>query len=138
MVNNRKVRLMTKLSIYENGKGKEDLELSKYFRRDYLRNGFLKTFVAVTIGFAFIVGLRILYKMEYIVSHAVVLNYQAIISQIVGLYLVLLTIFSMSGLVYGMIHYNRSRNRFSKYFRMLKRMRSFYKEEEDLNDGGRS
>ena len=37
MVNMRKVRLMTKLAIYEKKEGKEDIKLGKYFRRDYVR-----------------------------------------------------------------------------------------------------
>ena len=37
MVNMRKVRLMTKLAIYEKKEGKEDIHLGKFFRRDYVR-----------------------------------------------------------------------------------------------------
>ena len=68
MINNRKVRIMTKLAIYEKGEGKEDLKINNYFRRDYLRNNFLKTFVAVTIGFVLIAGMRVVYKLEYIIQ----------------------------------------------------------------------
>ena len=71
MVNNRKVRLMTKLAIYEKGAGREDLKLNRYFRRDYLRSRMLTSFVATTIGFAFLVGLIVLFEMDYIVSNAV-------------------------------------------------------------------
>ena len=130
MVNNRKVRLMTKLAIYENGEGKEDIRLNKYYRRDYLRSRMLNSFVATTIGFVFLVGLVALYEMEYFVTNAVYLDYMLLIKRCIAVYIVLLAIDVMTSLVYGMIHYNRSRNKLAKYFRMLRHMRDFYKEEE--------
>ncbi|MCR5585577.1 MAG: hypothetical protein K6F63_09115 [Lachnospiraceae bacterium] len=130
MINNRKVRLMTKLAIYEKGEGKEDLKLSKFFRRDYLRDRMLRSFVSVTIGFVFLVGLGVLYNMEYIVSNAVNLDYMMIMQRLIAIYIVILAIYVMASLVFGMIHYNRSRNKLARYFRMLRRMRSFYYEEE--------
>ncbi len=135
MVNNRKVRLMTKLAVYETREGKEDLKLSRYFRRDYLRDRMLRSFVAVTVGFVFLVGLGALYQMEYIVSNAVNLDYMTILRSLIAIYLVILIIFVMASLVFGMIHYNRSRNKLARYFRMLRRMRSFYNEEETARAG---
>ncbi len=135
MVNNRKVRLMTKLAVYETREGKEDLRLSRYFRRDYLRDRMLRSFVAVTVGFVFLVGLGALYQMEYIVSNAVNLDYMTILRSLIAIYLVILIIFVMASLVFGMLHYNRSRNKLARYFRMLRRMRSFYNEEETARAG---
>ncbi len=129
MINNRKVRIMTKLAIYEKGEGKEDLKINNYFRRDYLRNNFLKTFVAVTIGFVLIAGMRVVYKLEYIIQNAINLDYALIIKQLVGLYVLLLTVYSMAGLVHGMLKLAGSRHRFSKYFNMLKKLRTIYNEE---------
>ena len=116
---------MTKLAVYETREGKEDLRLSRYFRRDYLRDRMLRSFVAVTVGFVFLVGLGALYQMEYIVSNAVNLDYMTILRSLIAIYLVILIIFVMASLVFGMLHYNRSRNKLARYFRMLRRMRSF-------------
>ena len=49
MLNNRKVRLMTKLAIYEKEDGKEDIRLGRYYRGDYVRYQLLKTIVAVLL-----------------------------------------------------------------------------------------
>ncbi len=130
MVNNRKVRLMTRLAIYEKGEGKEDLKLNKYFRRDYLRARMLGSFVAVTVGFVFTVGLVILYNMDFFVSNAVNIDYMLLMKQLVAVYVMLLVIGVMASLVFGMLHYNHSRNKLGKYFRMLRRLRSIYNEEE--------
>ena len=121
---------MTRLAIYEKGEGKEDLKLNKYFRRDYLRARMLGSFVAVTVGFVFTVGLVILYNMDFFVSNAVNIDYMLLMKQLVAVYVMLLVIGVMASLVFGMLHYNHSRNKLGKYFRMLRRLRSIYNEEE--------
>ncbi len=130
MIDNGKVRLMTKLAIYEKGEGKEDIKLNRYFRRDYLRGKMLKSFLAVTIGFVFLVGLIVLYEMDYFVSHAVNIDYMLLLKRVIAVYIVLLAIDVMASLVFGMLHFNRSRNKLAKYYRMLRRLRQFYREEE--------
>ncbi len=135
MIDNRKVRLMTKLAVYESGKGKEDLKLNRYFRRDYLRGRMLNSFLATTVGFAFLVGLVVLYEMEYFVVNAVNLDYMLLLRRVIAVYIVLLAVDVMASLVFGMLHYNRSRNKLGKYFRMLRRLRSYYNVEENGTAG---
>jgi len=130
MLNNHKIRLMTKLAIYEMKDGKEDIRLGKYYRVDYVRYQLLKTIVAVTCGYLILVLLTILYNMEYLIAEAVKLDYASIGRNILGIYLVLLLAFSgMAALGYT-IKYNRSRKKLAKYYRMLKRLRIIYREEK--------
>ncbi|MDF2593610.1 MAG: hypothetical protein K0S75_3076, partial [Clostridia bacterium] len=42
MLNTNKVRLMTKLALYETKEGKEDIRLSKYYKTDYVRYQVIK------------------------------------------------------------------------------------------------
>ncbi len=130
MIDNRKVRLMTKLAMYETGEGKEDIKLNRFFRRDYLRKRMLVSFLATTIGFVFLVGLIVLFEMDYFVSNAVNMDYFMLIRRVVAVYIVLLAIDVMGSLVYGMLHYNKSRNKLAKYYRMLRHLQAYYKEEE--------
>ncbi|MBP5249683.1 MAG: hypothetical protein J6Z46_06730 [Lachnospiraceae bacterium] len=129
MINNRKVRLMTRLAIFEESEGKEDLKLGQYFRRDYIRLQIFKNIIAVTIGFALLVGLYMGYEIEFLVKEAVNIDYFAMAMRFLGLYLVVLLIYVACAVVFSMLHYNASRKKLAKYFRMLRRMRTFYREE---------
>ena len=132
MLNNRKVRLMTKLAIYEKEDGKEDIRLGKYYRLDYVRYQMLKTLVAVTFGYLILVLLTILYNAEYLIAEAVKLDYAAIGRTMLGIYLMLVLVFvGLAGIGYT-VKYNRSRKKLAKYYQMLKRLRTMYKEEKDL------
>ena len=131
MLNNRKIRLMTKLAIYEKEDGKEDIRLGKYYRVDYVRYQLLKTIVAVTCGYLILVLMTILYYMEYLIAEAVKLDYAAIGRTMLGVYLVLLLAFSGIAVLGYTIKYNRSRKKLAKYYRMLKRLCTIYRAESE-------
>ena len=99
MVNMRKVRLMTKLAIYEKTEGKEDIRLGKYFRRDYVRLKILHNIVAVTIGYLLVLAMVVAYQMEYLIREAVNLDYVGIGKMILGGYIIVVTFYIMTSLV---------------------------------------
>lgn len=128
MLNNRKVRLMTRLAMYEQNEGKEDVRISKYFRTDYVRLNVLKTIVAVTFGYLLILLLLVVYHSEYLIREAVTLDYQGMISRYVGIYIIILAVYGALGMIGYMLKYRASRKKLAKYFRMLRRLRSLYRE----------
>lgn len=129
MINNRKVRLMTRLAMYEEGEGKEDIRLGKYFRRDFVRLQLFKNIVAITVGYLCLVVLFLAYKLEFIVKEAVNLDYPAIGKKLLAIYLIILLVYIAGSIVFSMLYYNASRKKLAKYFRMLRLMRSFYRED---------
>ncbi len=130
MLNNRKVRLMTRLAIYEQTEGKEDVRISKYFRTDYVRLNVLKSIVAVTVGYLLILLLLIIYHSEYLIREAVTLDYKGMVSRYTGIYIIILAVYGSLGMIGYMIKYRASRKKLAKYFRMLRRLRSIYREED--------
>lgn len=127
---------MTKLAIYEEGKGRQDIKLSKYYKADYVRLQILKTILSVTIGYILILALVVLYKSEYLIAQAVNLDYRAIGMTVLVIYVVLLTIYVVGTIIGYSIKYDLSRGKLAQYFRMLKVMRRIYREEEEAKAGG--
>ncbi|MBP3569547.1 MAG: hypothetical protein J6K04_10330 [Lachnospiraceae bacterium] len=132
MVNVRKVRLMTKLAVYEQKEGKEDIKLGKYFRRDYVRLKVLHNIVAVTLGYILVLAMIIAYRMEYLIKEAVNLDYIGMGKTILGVYIIVVTIYTMSAMVGYGLYYDYSRKKLAKYFRMLRKLRTMYQEEGQL------
>ena len=130
MLNNRKVRLMTRLAMYEQSEGKEDVRLSKYFRSDYVRLQTLKTVVAVTVGYLLVLLILIVYHSEYLIENAVTLDYRGMLVQFAGIYVAIVAVYVAFGTIGYMIKYRASRKKLAKYFRMLRRLRSLYREED--------
>ena len=64
MVDNEKVRIMTRIAIFEKNEEHEGLVLSKYFREDYVKFNMLKTLVTSTICFWLFVAVSLLVDFE--------------------------------------------------------------------------
>ncbi len=64
MLNEERIRLMTKMVCYEEGEGKEYMPVKQYYRRDYVSLEMLKTFITSTIAFGILCLCWILYDME--------------------------------------------------------------------------
>lgn len=135
MLNNRKVRLMTQLAMYEKNEGKEDMKLSKYFKIDYARFNVLKTAVVVTIAYVIIVGLVLLYKLQYILDNILNIDYKAMGWTILGIYIGVMSFYIIITLLGYSLHYKASRKKLGKYYKMLGRLKTMYNEEDAYAEG---
>ncbi len=128
MLNFKKVRLMTKLAVYEKKDGKEDIYLSKYYKNDYVRLQVLKSIISATIGYGLVIVMIAFYRMEYLIKNAVILDYKMVGTYILGFYLITITIYGLGSIVVYSRKYDASRKKLSRYFRLLKRLEKIYKE----------
>ena len=69
MVNEEKVILMTRASVYEEKKGKEKLKISRYFRHDYISLQLLYGWFFVTVSFVLCAVLWGACNMEYLLDN---------------------------------------------------------------------
>ena len=51
MLNEDKVKLMTRMAMYESKEGAEDFKISSYYRKDYSSFHTIVTIIWVTIGY---------------------------------------------------------------------------------------
>jgi uncharacterized membrane protein YesL len=129
MLNNEKIRLMTKLAVYESKEGKEDISLSKYYKTDYVRYQVIKSILSATFGYALILVLIVLYKSEYIIKNAVVLDYKTIGIYVLGFYIMIAAVYGLASIVGYSMKYDASRKKLGRYFKLLKRLSKIYNEE---------
>ena len=64
MLNAERVILMTRLAAYENGEGKKNVAVGKYFRSDYIKMQTIKSIIYATIAFVVLVALMVLMDIE--------------------------------------------------------------------------
>ncbi|HHT57562.1 hypothetical protein [Herbinix luporum] len=128
MLNFKKIRLMTKLAVYENKEGKEDIYLSKYYKQDYVRLQVIKSIISATIGYILIITMIGFYRMEHLIKKAVSLQYKTIGGYILGFYIIIITIYGLGSYLGYSMKYDASRKKLARYFKLLKRMEKIYKE----------
>ena len=130
MLNEEKIRLMTKLSVYEEREGKNDIRLSNYYRSDYVRYQVLKTVLCGTIAFLIVVALVVLYNTEFLIQNALVLDYKNIITYGLTIYGLVMVIYILFTILLSSIRFRKSRKRLGVYFRGLKQVEEICREDE--------
>lgn len=133
MLNNRKIRLMTKLAIYEEKEGKEDIRMSKYYKSDYVRYHMLKNIVSVTVAYILILAMIVSYNLEIIIRDAVNLDYKKYGVYALGFYILILTIYITGSIIGYSIKYDKSRKKLGKYYKLLRKLTKMYEEENQEN-----
>ena len=66
MLNIEKIKSMTKAAAYESGPEKKNIEISDYFRTDYLGLHMVKSGIAYAVSFVIIAGIWFMGKTEEI------------------------------------------------------------------------
>jgi uncharacterized integral membrane protein len=131
MLNNKKIRIMTKLALYEEKEGKEEIKMGKFYKTDYVRFQLLKSIVSVTVGYILILLMIGMYKAEYLISKAVSLNFIRLGQYVLGFYIMIITIYVTGSLIGYSIKYDKSRKHLSKYFKTLKKLNNIYRDENN-------
>ena len=119
LLNENKVKMMTKMAIYEKNEGRRMLRTARYFKGDYVAFGILKTLITTTLAFAIV---AIMYVVENINS----MDYLAFGKKVAIYYIIMLVIFAITaGFVYS-FQYENSRKGLKKYFSRLNKLERFY------------
>lgn len=132
MLNEKKIRLMAKLNLFEEKEGKEAVKLDRFYRIDYIRYQILKTIFCVTIGYLIVLASVVIYRSEAILDKLTVIDYKSLASYILLIYVLLLIFYSFVTGVTSYFRYEKNRVKMKKYKKNLKALRVFYKEEGEI------
>lgn len=126
MLNENKVKMMTKMAIYEKNEGKRMLKMSRYYKGDFVTLGVLKSIIASTFAFAVIVIFFALCNMEKIVSEVNTMDYTLIAKKIGAYYILFLVVFCVIAGIVNAYQYDKSRAGLKKYLSRLNKLERFY------------
>lgn len=129
MLNERKVKLMTKLAMYEKDEGKHFMPATKFFAGDYISWNMIKSVIAITVVYFLGLGIWLIYNIEQILENIATLDYFAIIRYAVMLYIILLIGYSVISYIVYTIKYRRIVKSLEKYDKGLKALAKIHVEE---------
>lgn len=122
MLDNRKIRLMTRMAMYEKGTAKEDLKISSYYKKDYSSLNTLITVLWITVGYVIVAGVFVLCNLDSLLKNLTFEKLFMLAAIAVGAYLVLLIIYCVCASSFYKSRHNKAKQRVKKYYRDLSRL----------------
>ncbi len=114
MLNNEKIILMTKLSLYEQKNEKKEIRSSRYFKSDYMLLKMLGSFFCVTLGYLLIFIIWFMYHSDKVIASLTTTG------RFVGLIVVLVLIYVILTFGYMTFSYAFYSHKFKKIRKNLK------------------
>ena len=131
MLNEEKVKHMTKAAAYENGPEKKNIGISSYFRGDYLGLQLLKSGIAYTAAFLILVVMWAVGLMEELMLMISRPEYlESLIKNIVILYAAGLVMYEIAIYTYYTMKYRHAKQSVKGFHNHLKNIHKFYEKQE--------
>ena len=122
MLSEEKIKLMTKLAVYEKHTGKKTMKLTKFFQMDYVGWNMLKTGVAITIGYLMVAAAYVLYHLERFVEEIYTMDYMALVKEFASKYVVVLGGYMIATFLFYNVKYLQGMKSLKRYQKNLKRI----------------
>ena len=116
MINEEKVKIMTKIAMYEQGSGRKYLPISRYYRSDYIGLALIKNFFLVTIGYILVIAAVSVYFGEYLLENIHKMNLMAVGAYIIIGYIVVLAAYSVVTYIQYSVRYYRAKKSVKQYY----------------------
>lgn len=131
MLDERKIKIMTYLSHYEETKGKEDFKISEFYRKDYVSLHNICAFLWVTAGYGLLAGLLGIVFLDVILKHLSVTLITVLGLAAISGYVAVLTVYLLlSTGIYNRRHQD-ARKRVKRYHYHLTRLIKLYEREKE-------
>ena len=130
MINENKVKLMTRLAMHEQKEGKDALRQHKYYKSDYISIRMIDTVITITLSYILAVILWGITKNDYILNQLVRLDIKPLAIRLISIYLIILIIYIFISYVVYSLRYIKIMEMNRKYADLLKELYIEYKKEQ--------
>ena len=125
MLDEKKVRLMTKMAMYEQKSGESDFRISAYYKKDYKSLNIILSWIYMTIGYFILLGIVCVAYLEELVNNLTVSGIVMMLLSALTIYIVLVIVFVIGTNVFYDKKHCRAREgvkRLNAYLNQLRRI----------------
>lgn len=131
MLNKSRIKLMTKMSVYEEHEGKRSMSIGTYFRGDYIGKEVIKSIVYATVAYLIIIAVYICYDFEILAQDIYNMDLVQFGAQLLKDYLKLVVGYAIITYIYYAMRYQAARRSLRSYYNNLRRLNAMYRKEEE-------
>ena len=130
MLNEKRVKHMVKLAMYENKEGAEELKISAFYKKDYISFNMLWSIIWMTIAYLIVAVLFVMAKMDAIMNELSMIAVVKMAGAVLGVYVVLLVVYIHVSRYFYRKKHARSYYRVKKFKEGLEILHGMYQEEK--------
>lgn len=135
MLNEEKVKCMTKAAAYENGPEKKNIKIESYYRGDYLGLQLIKSAIAYTAAFCILIALFMMRQSENIFLKLTKGSYlEETLKILIAVFFLGLILYECAVYGYYSVKYKRAKQSVKGFHGCLKNIHKFYEAEEAAED----
>ncbi len=134
MIDEKRLRLMIRLARYEQEEGRENLKISKYYRRDYVGLALLKNLLLVTLAYLLLLTLLVVYHLDFLMNQLNEMSIRPLLITIALGYLFLLGLYSVIVYTISRLKYARAQTSIKTYYKGLSRLEESYRQQDTQTD----
>lgn len=128
MLNKDRIVLMTRMESYAKNEGRQNMQIGRYFRSDYISLQILKSVISATIVYVLIFALYILYHLEQFLEDIYRMDLFAFARDVILYYGVTVVAYGLISYMVYAYRYSKARKSLKKYYDNLKKLNSLYQD----------
>jgi len=130
MIDQERVREMTKLAAYEMHEGRKYEKAMRFFRSDFVARHLLKGFVAATAAYALLLVVWGVCNLEWLLENLDTMDLVGFGTTVLVRYLVFLIVYLVAVDIYANLFYAQGKRNTKRFYRRLKRLGRLYEEQD--------
>lgn len=128
MLDEKRVILMTRLASYEQGEGKRNVSIAKYFRSDYVLKNLIKAVLCSVVTFGVGLGLYVLYSYEEFMEQIYEIDLLALLQETFRYFVLVIVIYCAIIFLASIVRHLLARRSLKIYYQNLKKLIALYEE----------
>ncbi|MBO7600873.1 MAG: hypothetical protein J6S95_06975 [Lachnospiraceae bacterium] len=135
MLNEERIKLMTRMASYEDNEGRKNVAVSRHFRSDYVSLQVIKAIICATIAYMIVCGAYIYYDFEEFMSNIYKIDLLDLAAKMLKYYVIFTVAYCVLVYIAFSVKYGKAKKNLKRYFNNLKLLGAMYnKEDEEGNN----
>lgn len=134
MINQEKVRDMSRMASFENSHGEKEIRISTYRKKDYVALQLIKAFFFGTVAYAVLVVFWLVIQGDLLIGIDSIEAIERLGKKIFVLWIVFLAVYMTGTFIWARRKYDLCRKNVRRYMRWLRRVRKSYEKRNEISD----
>ncbi len=129
MLNEERIKLMTRMASYETHEGRQNMVIGNYFRSDYIGLQVMKAVISATLTFAIVLGIIVFYHFETVMKEVYQVDLLEMGRKLLLAYVIFTGIYTFICYLVFSYRYNRAKKSLKKYYSHLQELAELYEDD---------